>query len=223
MSKLVSSSNLYIALILFTLINLAGGYQIAQITHTRNKTPTIPLSQPNMNQAAIAVWANTALIDLYTYNYGTINQRLSTLSNYFTPTEWQKYLHSMHSSGVITDVQNRKLVVSAIATAPASIKQQQVANQHYQWTIDIPILVTYSNPSKPTQTSYLDVQMTITRQAEFIGKDGIAITGFTASPTQPPPQLAPTQATTPTPATPATTPTPATPATTTTPATPAIQ
>ena len=204
MSKLVSSSTLYIALVLFTLINLAGDYQIAQITHIRSKTPTIPLTQPNMSQAAIAVWANTALIDLYTYNYGTINQRLGSLSKYFTPTEWQKYLNSMHSSGVITDVQNRKLVVSAIATAPASIKQQQVVNQHYQWTIDIPILVTYSNPSKPTQTSYLDVTLRITRQAEFIGKDGIAITGFTANPTQPPPQLAPTPATTPTPATPTT-------------------
>lgn len=190
MSKLVSSSTLYIALVLFTLINLAGTYQIARITHIRSKTTTIPLTQPNMNQAAIAVWANTAIVDLYTFNYGTINQRLSTLSNYFTPTEWQKYLQSMHDSGVIRDVQNRKLVVSAIATAPASIKQQQVVNHHYQWTVDIPILVTYSNPSKPTQTSYLDVTLTIARQATFTGKDGIAITGFAASPTQPPQQMA---------------------------------
>lgn len=148
-------------------------------------TPLVPLNQPNISQAALLQWANTAAISAYTYNFVNYRQALQAASASFTPDGWSAFMQALENSNNLNAVTAKKLVVSAVATGAPVILQQGVLNGAYAWRVQMPMLVTYQSASQFSRQSIL-VTMLITRIPTLNSPEGIGIAQFVAEGTTAP-------------------------------------
>lgn len=148
-------------------------------------TPLVPLEQPNISQAALLQWANTAAISAYTYNFVNYKEALQSASEYFTPDGWSAFMQALESSNNLNAVTAKKLVVSAVATGAPVILQQGVLNGTYAWRVQMPMLVTYQSASQFSRQSII-VTMLVTRVSTLNSPKGIGIAQFVAAGTSAP-------------------------------------
>ena len=139
------------------------------------------LNQPNMSQTSLLVWANEAAVTAYTYNFVDYKKALQAASQYFTPEGWKTFIAFLNSSGTLSKVINKKLLVTAVATGAPVIIEQQIMNRVYTWKVQIPLLITYQSPSQISHQP-ATVTMLITRTPTNIGTRGLGIKQFTISP-----------------------------------------
>lgn len=142
--------------------------------------PLIPLDQPNVSQAALLQWANTAAVLAYTYNFVNYRQALQETAAYFTPDGWDAFIQALKNSNNLVAVQAKKLVVSAVATGAPIILQQGLLSGVYSWRVQIPMLVTYQSASQFSRQS-ITVTMLITRVSTLNSPQGIGIAQFVAA------------------------------------------
>ncbi|MCD6046948.1 MAG: type secretion protein DotI [Gammaproteobacteria bacterium] len=142
--------------------------------------PLIPLNQPNVSQAALLQWANTAVIAVNTYDFFNYREQLQKASEYFTPDGWQAYLNELKASRNLNAVLEKKLVVSAVATRAPTILREAILDGVYTWVVNIPILVTYQSASEYSQQSLI-VTLMIKRISTLTNPNGIGITNYIAA------------------------------------------
>lgn len=179
-----NKNRLYLTLIVFLLINQFVTYFVIKATIPTlqiKSSLSIPLSKANQSDAVIAVWANTAAVDIFTYNYRNITPRFDVISKYFTTSQWQSYLQQSKQSGTITKVKKEKMLVGAVATNPVRIINKKIVAGRYQWTAIVPLQVDYSADNKEAK-QYLQIEMDIVRQSKYSGVSGLAINRFIATP-----------------------------------------
>src|SRR6056297_988762 len=142
--------------------------------------PLVPLDQPNLSTASLLQWANTAAVAAFSYNFVNYRQELQAASEFFTAEGWDAYLQSLKDSDNLVAVQQKKLVVSAVATGAPIINQSGVVDGRYTWQIQMPLLVTYQSLSQITEQSLM-VNMVITRISTLDSPRGIGIAQFIAT------------------------------------------
>jgi intracellular multiplication protein IcmL len=148
-------------------------------------SPLVPLDQPNISQAALLQWANTAAISAYTYNFVNYRQALQDAQAYFTPDGWSAFMGALNSSNNLTAVIAKKLVVSAVATGAPVILQQGILGGIYAWRVQMPMLITYQSASQFSRQSII-VTMLVTRVSTLNSPQGIGIAQFVAAGTSTP-------------------------------------
>lgn len=139
--------------------------------------PLIPLNTPNVSQAAILQWANTAVVAVNTYDFFNYRQQLQSASQYFTDEGWQAYLNVLRLSRNLNAVVEKKLVVSAVATRAPVLLRSGLVDGVYTWVVQIPIQVTYQSASEYNQQSQI-VTVMIKRISTLVNPDGIGITNY---------------------------------------------
>lgn len=142
--------------------------------------PLIPLEQPNLSNAALLQWANTAAISAYTYNFIDYRQRLQEASEYFTPDGWRAFLDALKASNNLNAVTDKKLIVSAVAVKAPTVLEQGVLMGRYTWKVQLEMLVNYQSPSQMVQQN-LVVTMLIVRVPTLSSARGIGIAQFIVS------------------------------------------
>lgn len=142
--------------------------------------PLIPLNMPNVSQAALLQWANTAVVSVNSYDFFNYRDQLQKASEYFTPDGWQAYLNELKSSRNLNAVIEKKLVVSAVATRAPNIVRSGVIDGTYAWTVQMPILVTYQSASEYSQQSLI-VTLLIKHISTLTNPNGIGITNYIAA------------------------------------------
>lgn len=142
--------------------------------------PLVPLDQPNLSDAALLQWANTAAIAAYNYNFINYRQALQDASQYFTPEGWQAFLDALKSSNNLDAVIAKKLIVSAVATGAPVILEQGPLMGKYSWKVQMPMLVTYQSASQFSQQN-VTVTMLIARVPTLTSVRGIGIAQFIVS------------------------------------------
>jgi intracellular multiplication protein IcmL len=142
--------------------------------------PLIPLNQPNVSQAALLQWANTAVIAVNTYDFFNYREQLQKASEYFTPEGWQAYLNELKASRNLNAVLEKKLVVSAVATRAPTILRESILDGVYTWVVNMPILVTYQSASEYSQQSLI-VTLMVRRISTLTNPNGIGITNYIAA------------------------------------------
>jgi intracellular multiplication protein IcmL len=142
--------------------------------------PLVPLDAPNLSQAALLQWANTAAISAYTYNFVNYQAALTAAADYFTPEGWAAFRAALSDSGNLEDVIAKKLIVSAVATGAPVILDQGKLDNVYTWRVQIPLLVTYQSASQFSQQT-LTISMLITRVSSLDSAKGVGIAQFSVS------------------------------------------
>ena len=174
---------LLLVLIAFVILNQIISYFVVRSAVVANSVSAqrdVKLTKQNRSDASISVWANTAAVGIFSYNYNNIDTRFNVISGYFAIDQWKSYSAQMKSSGAFDNVKKQKMLVSAVATGAVKIIRQGVVNDRYQWTVSIPLLVVYSTADKKAQQE-LNVQMDIVRQPNYISTSGLAINHFQAT------------------------------------------
>lgn len=142
--------------------------------------PLIPLEQPNLSDAALLQWANTAAISVYNYNFTDYRQRLQEASEYFTPDGWRAFLDALRASNNLNAVTEKKLVVTAVATKAPTVLERGILMGRYTWKVQLEMLVSYESPNQTVQQNLI-VTMLIVRVPTLSSARGIGIAQFIVS------------------------------------------
>jgi hypothetical protein len=174
---------IFLVLVIFLILNQLISYFVIRSTVTANLASAqrgVSLNKANRSTASISVWANTAAVDIFSYNYSNIDARFNAISRYFTLDQWKSYSAQIKASGAFDNVKKLKMLVGAVATGPVEIIHQGVVKGSYQWTVKVPLLVVYTTADKKAQQQ-LNVEMVIARQPDYINASGLAINQFSAA------------------------------------------
>jgi intracellular multiplication protein IcmL len=141
--------------------------------------PLIPLNDPNITQASLMQWVNTAVVAVNTYDFVNYREQLQHASDYFTQDGWSAYLDSLKASRNLNAVIEKKLVVSAFAKRAPAIVRSGPLDGVFTWTIQIPITVVYQSASASSQQD-LVVTLMVKRISTLTNPNGIGIANYIA-------------------------------------------
>lgn len=139
--------------------------------------PLHSLSEPVITSKYMLQWASLATRAAYNLDFAHYKQQLNKAKPYFTPTGWQKFLTALKSSGVLTEMINQKLVMSAVVYGPAVILNSAVIHGRFTWRIQLPLLVTFTSANHSTR-NHLMITMSVSRVPVLNTSAGIQITDF---------------------------------------------
>lgn len=127
--------------------------------------------EPNVK---LSVWANEAIINIYTFDSENWLLRQKDMASYFLPKAWAAYLGALNQSNILKMVMKNQMKVNAVATFTPTIKLTK-ANT-YQ--IQLPILVTYASKAN-SQKQNLTVELEVIKSSSQ-STGGYAINQFIA-------------------------------------------
>lgn len=142
--------------------------------------PLVPFTQPNLSDATVLEWSNTAATAAYNYNFVNYRQALQQAADYFTPEGKQMFFSAIKSSNNLQAVISKKLIVSAVATGVPVILEQGLLAGRYTWKVQIPMLITFQSASQFSQQS-VTVTMLVVRVSTLTSPRGIGIAQFIVS------------------------------------------
>lgn len=146
--------------------------------------PLVPLDEPNLSNAALLQWAQTAAIAAFTFDFTNYRQQLQAASEFFTAEGWESYVHSLIQTRNLELVKAKQLVVHAVATgAPTFTDTPGVVKGRYSWRVQMPLLVTYESVQVTVPQNVI-VTMLITRTSTLNSPSGIGIAQFVAAPAE---------------------------------------
>jgi len=141
---------------------------------------TTPLTQSNMDNFGLQVWANIVAVQAYSYDFLNYKMQLSALSQYFTPNAWTQFHNALKKSNLLNMALAEKMSVSAVARGAVMITKQGIEAGHYTWHVLLPLEITLANSNKKLQQQ-VDANLTIIRVQSPLGKLGLAIQQFNVS------------------------------------------
>lgn len=139
--------------------------------------PNVPLNQANLSETSLLVWANTATVTAFTYNFVNYKTELQSISAYFTPEGWNAFKDALDNSGNLNAVIKNKLVVTAVAQGAPLILQEGIMNGVYTWKVQMPVLIEYKG-ALGSNVQHSIVTMLIARVKSTAPQNGIGIKQF---------------------------------------------
>ena len=136
--------------------------------------PLVPLSAPNLSRPALLSWVAQASSEVMTFGFHDYKRRLQEASRHFTRTGWESFTKALSRARVIDTVtENRQVVTAAPRGAPVLVSEG-VFNGRYQWTIELPLLVTYQSGNK-TRNDKLLITLVVVRVPSLDSPNGVGI------------------------------------------------
>lgn len=134
----------------------------------------VPLSQPNLSDAALLSWVAQSATETMTFGFHDYKRRLQDASSYFTRRGWESFTKALQDSRIIEAVEARQQVISAVPGSAPVIVQEGVVNSQYRWVVEMPLVVTYKSGSSSRPDSMM-VRLTIVRVPTLDNPSGIGI------------------------------------------------
>lgn len=134
----------------------------------------VPLSQPNLSDAALLSWVAQAATETMTFGFHDYKARLQDSSKFFTRQGWESFTQALQASRVIEAVEARQQVLSAVPGSAPVIIQEGVVNNQYRWVVEMPLVVTYKSGSSSRPDSML-VRLSIVRVPTLDNPSGVGI------------------------------------------------
>lgn len=146
---------------------------------TRQDLPLQWLDRPSVSTQALLNWAALAATATFTIDFVNYQQNVADLKEYFTEVGYSSFLTAITEQGALTTINERKLVVTAVAIGTAVITREEQLDDTQTWTVEVPITVTYLSVSAEEKQNKL-VTMTITQVPTKIAPKGIGIDRYVA-------------------------------------------
>ncbi|MEZ5813778.1 MAG: DotI/IcmL/TraM family protein [Alphaproteobacteria bacterium] len=140
-----------------------------------------PLDRPGITQAALISWVSEAVIDTMTFGFHDYRMRMQDNSRYFTRKGWESFTTALQNARIIEMVAANQQVVSAAVNAAPVVVSEGVVEQNYQWTVQVPFVVTYQSGARLRSDNLL-VTLVIVRSSRLENDKGIAIQQWIAAP-----------------------------------------
>ena len=96
-------------------------------------TPIHSLSQPGVTNNYLMKWSSLVALGVLSLDFGQTESQLNTQRIKFTSDGWKKLQAAFESSGFLKDINNNKIVTSAVVNGPVVIPVRSVIAGHYTW------------------------------------------------------------------------------------------
>ncbi len=137
------------------------------------------LDRPNVSTSALLNWVTLAATATFTFDFFNYQKQLEALKDYFTSDGYNNFLASVDSAGVLNTIEEKKLILSAVAIGPAIVLSEEVSGTLHTWRIQVPILVHYQS-ANVDETRQQIVDMLITQVSTQDAPKGIGIAQYIA-------------------------------------------
>lgn len=144
-----------------------------------NIVPLYSLTQPTVTNDFLLQWVSIATRSVMNLDFVHYQDQLNQAQIYFTPGGWKKFQDALQKSGLLPTVLSKKLMMTAVVSGAPIIVNQAVLNGHFTWTVQMPVLVTFSSASENSQTK-LVVTVNVQRVSTLDTTQGIQISDFLA-------------------------------------------
>lgn len=111
-------------------------------------------TKPPMTTAEVSAWATTAIETISTYSYENYQNSLQNSQQYFTTKGWKQYLNDLQASNNIETVNTKKMKVVTRVVDQPTVLSQGMSNDTYNWTLAIPIKISYQMPPYAGSANY---------------------------------------------------------------------
>ena len=105
----------------------------------------IGLDRPNVSTQALLSWVTLAATATFTFDFVNVEEQLKSVQNYFTKDGYDNFLASLDATGMLSTIQDKKLILSAVAIGPAIVLTEEERGENHSWRIQVPILVRYQS------------------------------------------------------------------------------
>lgn len=142
--------------------------------------PLHSLSEPVITNKFLLQWSEIAARTAYNFDFAHYKEQLAQAAPYFNEGAWTEFNKALKKEGLLTDVINKKLVMSSVVSGAPVILSQSVVDGRYTWTIQMPLLLSFDSASEHRR-SHLLITMTVSRVSVMTAAKGIQITSFQSS------------------------------------------
>ena len=150
-------------------------------TNDGRLVPMVALNEPNLSTPALMSWSAQAATEVMTFGFNDYRRRLQDASRNFTRTGWASFTGALERARILEMVgQNQQVVTAAPRSAPVLVSEG-LANGRYQWTVEIPMVITYQAGSQ-TRADNLIVTLLIVRVSKLESANGVGIEQWIAQP-----------------------------------------
>ncbi|MCB1784380.1 MAG: type IVB secretion system apparatus protein IcmL/DotI [Alphaproteobacteria bacterium] len=143
--------------------------------------PMVPLDQPNLSAPALMSWVAQASTEVMTFGFSDYRRRLQEASRNFTKRGWESFTQALQRSRIIEMVEANQQVLTAAPKGAPIMESEGVVNGQYQWTVQVPLILTYQSGAK-TSNSGLLVTIVVVRVPRLESPNGVGIEQWVAVP-----------------------------------------
>ncbi len=134
------------------------------------------LDMSTMTNRAILSWTTTAITEIMTMGFGDIDKKVPQQKKYFTSAGWRVYTDAFAKTEVGKTFKSSQLVLTTVpSNTPVILDQGINPDQDYQWTVQMPVIMTYATNNNKTVEKSSIVTVTIVRVPADDNPFGIAI------------------------------------------------
>jgi len=141
--------------------------------------PMIALNQPNLSSPALMSWVAQSATEVMTFGFNDYRRRLQEASRNFTRRGWESFTQALQRSRIIEMVEANQQVLSAAPRGAPVLQSEGLVNGRYQWTVQLPLVVTYQSGSL-TRTDNLLVTVVVVRVPRLESPNGVGIEQWVA-------------------------------------------
>lgn len=143
--------------------------------------PMVALNEPNLSTPALTSWAAQAATEVMTFGFHDYRRRLQESSRNFTRTGWESFTQAVDRARIIQTVEGQQQVLTAAPESAPIIRSEGVVMGRYQWSVQMPMIVTYQSAGGQ-RTDKLLITMMIVRVPRLESPSGVGIEQWVAEP-----------------------------------------
>ncbi|MGE4350934.1 MAG: DotI/IcmL family type IV secretion protein [Bdellovibrionales bacterium] len=143
---------------------------------TRKEIPLVPLYEPNLTDSAVLSWVESSITEILTFGFGDFDRMILSQKYRFTDDGWISFVQSLVKQNMREDFKMRQLVLTtAPADAPVIVSKGLDADLDYVWTVEMPIIMTYTTNNNVRMGDTKIVRLMVARVPAVKNVRGIGI------------------------------------------------
>lgn len=139
----------------------------------------LALDRPNVSTAALLSWVTLAATATFTFDFVNYKDQLNALKDYFTVDGYDNFMLSLQNTGTLSTIEEKKLILSAVAIGPAIVFTEEETRNNHSWQIQVPLLVRYQS-ANVDETRTQIVSLLVTQVPTQDAPKGIGIAQYIA-------------------------------------------
>ncbi len=136
------------------------------------------VNEPSLTKHYLLKWSEMAVRNSFSLNFDGVQNSLQKVRPEYTEQGYKSFNAALNSSGLLSTVENKKLILSPLVSDSPVIIFQGVVNGRYTWRIQMPLLLKFTSASDSVQQKRIvtiDVVRVSTLNAP---KSGVQITNL---------------------------------------------
>lgn len=159
----------------YLIINMKPATMFYSIDKEGKINNLVTLGSPILSQGKIQNWTETAIKNIFSFNFVNIDERLEKNRVYFTPDGYEAFKIALNASKQLETVKKLSVEVWLTPTGDAAIvKQGYVTKNLKYWNIEVPAIITYNSASAPDNRNVI-VSVTVVQVPTTENPNGIEI------------------------------------------------